>query len=244
MNIVRNAVVFVAALLLPITTFASSISLTPGSITPTKGQTFTVTLTADPAGAKAYTVRANVSFDPALVQFVSFAFAPKWMALSQAGYDTEDNTTGVLAKTAGYPGGIASPTLLGTATFRAVAAGTSSIRATTNSLMLNSAGANQVSGTQGSTQVTVAAAVSQPATKPVVKPAPTTTTKPVAKPSPTVTAPTTTAPAATSTALVAPTTLAAVAATTGFSFGPLWAWIIALIIIIAGGILWYRSRNY
>src|SRR3989344_4576734 len=168
MNALRYTAVLGATLLLPLSAFAASVALAPTSVSPKVGQTFTVTITTDPSGAKAYTTRANVSFDPAHVSFVSFAFAPKWVPLSQAGYDSEDNAKGALVKTAGYPGGISSPTILGTATFKVRTAGSSAIRVTTDSLVLDSASKNVLAGAQGSTQVTVADA-----------PAPTVTPTPV-----------------------------------------------------------------
>src|SRR3989344_7337632 len=169
MNALRYSAILGAALLLPITTFAASVALAPVSVSPKVGQTFTVTITTDPSDAKAYTTRANVSFDPAHVSLVSFAFAHKWVPLSQAGYDSEDNAKGALVKTAGYPGGISSPTVFGTATFKVRTAGSSAIRVTADSLVLDSASKNVLSGTQGSTQVTVAS-VSAPTVTPTPVP--------------------------------------------------------------------------
>lgn len=163
------------ALLLPVATFASSITLAPASVATTAGKSFSVTLGVNPTSGKAYTVRANLSFDPSMVTFTGFTFASKWMPLSQTGYDTEDNTSGVLVKTGGYPGGITAQTVLGTATFRAKKTGTATIAATADSLILEANNQNAVSGSQGQVIVTIAAsappAPAQTVTEPSATPA-------------------------------------------------------------------------
>jgi len=238
MKIFRFIAVVAAAFAVPVAAFAASLTLAPANVTPAVGQTFTVTITADPADTKAYTVRANVAFDPSLVQFESFLLAPKWMALSQAGYDVEDNTSGALIKTAGYPGGITAPTVFGTATFRVVVAGTSTIRVTADSLALGSTGQNQITGVQGATTVTVAA----PPPKPVVKPVE--TPKPTVQSSIAPVVGTTTVEEATATPpLLIATSSTAAAAAAGAPFGiSWWWWGILLLIIIGAGFFWFRRR--
>jgi len=241
MNALRSSTILGVALLLPVTTFAASVVLAPASVSPKVGQTFTVTITTDPSNAKAYTTRANVSFDPAHVSFVSFAFASKWVPLSQGGYDSEDNANGILIKTAGYPGGITTPTVLGTATFKVRAVGSSAIRVTTDSLVLDSASKNMLAGTQGSIQVTVA---STPA--PTVTPTPVQTKKPsVAAPAPatTMVAPEATTSEATSTATSTDEGQVAAVAVAGSSTVPWWVWALALLVIAIGGGVWWSRRR-
>lgn len=163
----------IGALLLPTAAFASAITLAPASIATTAGKSFSVTVGVNPTSGKAYTVRANLSFNPAMVTLTGFTFASKWMPLSQSGYDTEDNTNGVLVKTGGYPGGITAPTVLGTATFKAKKSGTATITGTADSLILDANNQNAVAGSQGSVAVTISAAKTpsapvQTATEPVV----------------------------------------------------------------------------
>lgn len=247
MKIARYITLALAALIMPASAFASSIALTPTDVAPKVNQTFTLTITADPASAKAYTVRANISFDPALVQFVSFSYAPKWLVLSQTGYDTEDNTNGVLVKTAGYPGGFTSPTVLGTATFRAKAAGTSTIHVTTDSLILDSNGKNTVIGTQGATQV-IAVTPVQAKTTTVTKSATKSTTKSASA----VKHASTSAPkiaSATSTdqatSTLATTSALAAAGAAGFSFGSLKGILLILLVLalVTGGAWYYRRQT-
>lgn len=162
------------ALLLPIAAFASAITLAPATVATTAGKSFSVTVGVNPTSGKAYTVRANLSFDPSAVTFTGFTFASKWMALPQESYDVEDNTNGVMAKTGGYPGGITAQTTLGTATFRAKTTGTATIAATADSLVLDANNQNTVAGNQGSVAVTISAASVVPApVQTVTEPAPT-----------------------------------------------------------------------
>ncbi len=163
------------ALLLPTAAFASAITLAPTSVATTEGKSFSVTIGVDPSSGKAYTVRANISFDPSVLTLTDFSFAPKWMPLSQSGYDITDNVNGALVKTGGYPGGATAGTILGTATFRAKKSGATVINATADSLILDASNKNAVAGSQGSVAVTIATAIApstpvQTVTKPAVTP--------------------------------------------------------------------------
>src|SRR3989338_3253827 len=133
-----------SVLLFPAIVFASSITLAPTTVATTAGKTFSVTVGVNPTSGKAYTVRANLSFDPSAVELTGFTFAPKWMVLPQEGYDLEDNTNGVMVKTGGYPGGITAPTTLGTATFRAKKTGTATNAATADPLIIDAGNKNTV----------------------------------------------------------------------------------------------------
>src|SRR5205823_1611911 len=82
-------------------------------------------------------------------------FASGWTALSQPGYDVVNNTTGSLIKTAGHPGGITTGTILGTITFKAKATGSATIKATTDSLLLDKTNKNLLSGVQGAVNVSI-----------------------------------------------------------------------------------------
>lgn len=162
-----STIALLGVLVLPASALASAITLAPTTVSTVAGKTFSVTVGVNPTSGKAYTVRANLSFDPSLVTFTGFSFASKWMQLPQAGYDVEDNTNGIMAKTGGYPGGITAQTTLGTATFLAKKTGTATIAGTADSLILDSNNQNAVAGSQGSAKVSIAAASVTP---PVVKP--------------------------------------------------------------------------
>ncbi len=185
MNTYSRALVVLGLIVLavPISALAASISLSPTTVSVQSGDTFTVAVTADPASTKIYSVRANIAFDSSVLQVSNFSFASTWMPVSQPGYDTTDNASGVLIKTGGYPGGITSSTRLGTISFKAIKTGTVTISATGSSLLLDASSANQLSGGQGS----VAVSVTAPAPKPTsVSITPTPKPKAVAtKPTPT-----------------------------------------------------------
>jgi len=141
-----------------------------------------VSVTADPSSTKLYSVRANVSFDPSLVQATNFSFANTWISIAQPGYDSIDNANGVLIKAGGYPGGFTSATKLGTITFKAIKTGVATIRSTNSSLLLDADSKNQIIGTQGSVSVSIASA-------PVKTTPKTTTVSPTKTKTPLVTAP-------------------------------------------------------
>ena len=69
-----------------------------------------------------------------MLEVKSFTFAHLWMALVQPGYDSVDNVSGVLVKTAGYPGGLSSSASFGTISFSAKKAGSGVITIGDNSL--------------------------------------------------------------------------------------------------------------
>lgn len=157
-----TSVLGVFALLAPMSALAASVSLSPTTVSVHAGDTFSVSVTADPASTKLYSVRANVSFDPSLVEVTNFSFASTWISITQPGYDSVDNTNGALIKSAGYPGGFTSATKLGTITFKAIKTGTATISSTNGSLLLDASSKNQISGTQGNVSVSIASAPTTP----------------------------------------------------------------------------------
>lgn len=248
----RFSFVLIAALafVLPGAAMAATVDISPTTVSVTPGKTFTVTLTADPAGAKVYTTRANVSFDPALVSVTGFTLAPKWLALQASGYDAIDNAGGTLIKTAGYPGGLTAPTVFGTVTFTAKAAGTATVQITSKSMMLDDTSTNTLAGTQGSAVVTIAAPAQKLApaeTAPVAKPV----VKPVVKAAKSVAVETTVATTsevattsdARATSTIATTSALAAAGAAGFSLGTMtYVWLAVLVLVAIAGWAWYRRR--
>jgi hypothetical protein len=146
--------------LIPVHVFAASLSSLPASISTMPGQSFTLSLIASPASAAAggasstiVSIRAHVVFDPAVLQEESFSFAPGWLALDEPGYSLVNNEKGSVTETAGYPRGFTGPTPFATVTFKAKAAGTSSLFVAGDTLMLDGAAANQFGGTARGTLV-------------------------------------------------------------------------------------------
>lgn len=103
---------------------ATSITLTPTTVSVKVGETFTVPVSVNSQGVKNYTVGLKLNYPANLLQVKSFTFGDSWMALNQSGYDLIDNTNGVLIKTAGYPQGFSSNVQFGIVTFQAKKTGT------------------------------------------------------------------------------------------------------------------------
>jgi len=161
---------------------ATNISFSPPSITVKQGQTFMLTTSVNPQGIKNYTVKLELNYPVELLEVKSFTFGSTWMPLSQSGYDSIDNTKGILIKTAGYPGGLSSTASFGTVSFLAKKAGSGTITIGNNSLALDSTNKNVLSGTpQVSVLITAPVVTTIP---------PTTKAATIAKVSPTTKAPT------------------------------------------------------
>src|SRR6266498_528758 len=175
-KIVMVAVVILGLLgLVSLTQAASdSLLLSPAAKTVTKGQTFTVVVSVKPVGDKVYTVKASVTYPASLLEVKSFAFASGWLPLTQPGYDSINNTNGLLVKSAGYAGGLSSLKTLGTITFRAKAAGTARVLVGNDSLMLNATNVNLFSSGNQSVVTVLSGIAKSPTSSPVaVSPTPT-----------------------------------------------------------------------
>ncbi|MDO8751994.1 MAG: hypothetical protein Q7J22_00350 [Candidatus Wolfebacteria bacterium] len=146
----------------------SSLSISPTAINATKGQAFTILVNLTPAG-KNYTTKVGLDYPANLVRLNSFTFANGWMPLAQPGYDLIDNTSGKMLKTGGFPGGVATLQLFGTASFTALQSGSGSVKANVDSFSLDSENKNTLSAALPS----VSLKVSAPATAPTPTPTPT-----------------------------------------------------------------------
>jgi hypothetical protein len=136
--------IILSTLLLGIASVATAATVipVPTDVVVKSGGTFTVRYFIDPQGDKNYTTKLVLNFSTTTLAVESFTFASGWIPLSQRGYDSLDQTNGILIKTAGYPGGVAAQTLFGTATFRAVGTVQSSITVDQNSFALSARNAN------------------------------------------------------------------------------------------------------
>jgi len=234
--------------LVPSLALAASIQFSPATVSVTAGQSFTVSVIATPSGAPLYTASANLGFDPGILQITNFSFASNWMPVTQAGYDSTDNTSGVLIKTGGFPGGFTGATALGTITFRAKAAGTAAITASGNSMLLDGGSNNELSGPQGSVAVTVTNAPAAQTQNTATVPTPN-NSGPI--PGQTGTAPVSTGSnagqAAGVASVISTTTGEAAAAGSIFSHAPSWLWWLLLLLVVLGGGYWiwrtYASNN-
>lgn len=166
-------------IVVPQISLASAISLRSSTtkVEPTK--TFTLSIYADPKSVASYTTQANIKFPADLVSLESFTYTSSWIEIKLSGYDLIDNINGKLIKTAGYPNGFSTETLLGTAVFRAKKAGTVVISTEKESYILD-IDSNNTLNTYGSFSITAGTTVVAPPTNPT--PPPTTPiTPPVVK---------------------------------------------------------------
>jgi hypothetical protein len=146
MKYLLTTLVSVLALTVATPAFAGTLTLTPATISPRTGQSFTLTLTANPQTEANYTVKAGVTFSADALEVTGFALNSAWTPLVQPGYDSTDNTAGSLVKTGAYPKGFSTPTTFGTITFRVKKAGSATVAVAGTSMMLNASSANTYTG--------------------------------------------------------------------------------------------------
>lgn len=208
---------------------AATLSVTPTTLSVTAGQTVTLTLRADAAGTKIYTVKGVVIYPADLLEPVSFTFMPGWLALSQPGYDQLGD--GKVIKTAGVTGGFSDARSMGALVFTAKKSGIATIAVDGATAMYNKQNQNAVSGAQGSATVTIAAAIAKPPTSQILAPV----SKPASEEKPTVLG--IVAPQPTEEPASEPVQnplLAAVGSIVTFGTGKAWLDILVGLIILAG----------
>jgi len=142
---------------------AANLSFTSTVVSVVEGQNFVLRTNIDPQGAANYTVKLEVKYPAEILEVKSFSLGSGWMAVSQPGYDSIDNTSGVLVKTGGYPGGLNSLANFGTISFSAKKSGSGTIQITNNSFALDANSQNALSGTsQASVTITKASVAPAP----------------------------------------------------------------------------------
>ena len=213
---------------------ATTASITPTSVKVVAGQQFNVVVAVNPNGTSNYAEQLQIDYPASLLQVTAFNIGSSWMSLSQPGYDSIDNTNGVMIKTAGYTGGITSLTPFGTITFTAEKSGSGTITIGSGSQAFEKSSQTAISGT-GATFVVTAATIA-PAVTP--KTPATNDLTPVTTINGEVVA-TTTAQAAS--AAVAASQVAAVAGAGSTSYT--WLWIVLIIVVLALIGWWMYSRR-
>jgi len=210
----------VLGFMVAIPAFASTgATLAPSTVHIAPGATVTLTVTVAPS-TNNYAEKIELKYPADLLEAVSFTPASGWMPLTQSGYDSMDNTTGILVKTAGYPDGLSSPTAFGTVTFRAKKEGTAQVAFGANSTSFELNTQTPMTGT-GATVIIAAAPVA---------------------PAGTTLSSATNLAGANETASTTPTTdLSASAIGAGFHFS--WLWIIGLIILLIFGYITLSEYN-
>lgn len=137
--------------------FASSFDVYAEKTTIKKGDFVTVSVSVAPQSSTIYTAKLNLKFPADMLSIDSWNFGSGWSALSQPGYDSVDNTNGVLIKTAGYPGGLSSGKVFGTIHFRALKDGSANVFVTDSAALYDDQSKNalQAKGAVVFTIVTV-----------------------------------------------------------------------------------------
>ncbi len=140
-----------ALLILPVVSKAATVSVsTSGNYV--VGHTYSINVLVDPQQSTVYSAKVVVNFPADILRVRGFSFESGWMPLSQTGYDSIDNTNGILIKTGGLPAGLSSSKVLGTITFYAVKSGTGNISVGSESQLLD---ANNLNNFTASTNIPV-----------------------------------------------------------------------------------------
>ena len=207
---------------------ATTVSLSPTNVNVTVGKSFTVAVSVDPQGVNNYVEKLEVDFPSSNLQVTSFTLGSNWMALTQTGYDSIDNTNGVLIKTAGYPNGFSGATTFGTITFYAKNSGSGVIKIGNSSLAFE---ANNGQGAINGNGTTFAISANVPAPNTTVQTVPTPVVQVATNTTPTqvVTQP-------------AQNTQAAAVVTAGVSYAWLW-WVLIIVLVLAGIVWWMYARK-
>ena len=167
---------------------ATTVSLSPASVSVKSGQSFNVSVAVNPQGTNNFVEKVELKYPADILQVNSFTLGSAWMALTQPGYDLIDNTNGVLIKSAGYPGGLSSATTFGTVSFYAKKAGSGTITIGNNSLAFEVNSQSALSGAPVSFTITAPAvtapkpAVPSPTETPVAPAEQPTTEQPIEQP--------------------------------------------------------------
>lgn len=95
-----------------------SVVLTPERWVISTQDEFSVNIMVDPGDHDIRTVKIELDYPAALIEFVDFELADQWYSVVQAGFDRHDRQTGHILKSGGFPGGIDHEILFGKVTFR------------------------------------------------------------------------------------------------------------------------------
>lgn len=169
--ILTTTLVMLGVLVLAMPTLAATtVSLSPSSISVDPGQSFNISIALNPQGTNNYAEKVVLNYPADILQVNSFTLNNTWMALTQPGYDLIDNTNGVLIKSAGYTGGLSTVTTFGTVSFYAKKTGNGTITIGNNSLAFEISSQSVLSGTPTSFTITAPAITVPKSTTPTQNP--------------------------------------------------------------------------
>src|ERR1035437_892086 len=89
--------VAIGTMLFAFTALAATTALiTPTSVKVVAGQQFNVVIAVNPNGTSDYAEQLQIDYPASLLQVTAFNIGSSWMSLTEAGYDSIDNTNGVM----------------------------------------------------------------------------------------------------------------------------------------------------
>jgi len=221
---------------------ATTAEFSPASANLTVGQKFNVVISVNPQGTANYAEKLEINYPAGILEVTSFTLGDKWMAMTEAGYDSIDNTNGVLIKTAGYPGGFSTSAIFGTVSFSAKATGNGTIKIGNSSLAFQASSQSAITGNGIQVMVTTPAA---PAPKPEIK---TQVTTPVSSPSVTKPAPQKTEVVSSEPVkeVLPESQTAAASEATSSTNGNVWLWVLIIVLfnaVIVWGVMVFSRRK-
>ena len=154
-------------LLLPQTSLAATLFLSPASGSFPVGATFKVGVRTNTAGQAANTAESTVTYDSNVIEIVSVAPGSTF-TLQTPGSPSKSGGTAFFSAGIPTPGYNGSSGSLGVITFRAKAEGTASVSVSSGKVLLNDGnGTDALSGTSGGNYTITAPAVGAPAGEPL-----------------------------------------------------------------------------
>lgn len=123
-------------------TYASTFLTNSSSMNVKKGDVVKVVVSVDPQNLTNYTLKLSLNFSEDVLEVEDWQWAPSWMPINVAEYNSTNNYLGHMIKTAGYPGGVINQKEFGTITFIAKKDGYGTVSFGNDSFILNADGYN------------------------------------------------------------------------------------------------------
>ncbi len=165
-KIVFTAIVFLLFFLYASITYAADVVLSPASGTYNSGQTFTVSVRAEPNGDSINAVEADLTFDTSVLSVVSVGKTGSAFSLWTT-EPTFSNSAGTINFGGGSPTPFSTNSTLMTITFRTVAEGAGSVTfANASALAADGRGTDVLGASPGGTYTVSAATVPEPTPEP------------------------------------------------------------------------------
>lgn len=140
----KKIIILLTFISVPVVSFASSISLSPITAKIYNGDSQKISIVVNPQTDKIYTTKVEIKYSTDLFEIKNFTFSDGVMPLSQTGYDLLDNSSGILIKTAGFPGGLSDSKILATFYLVPKKIGDGNISVTNNSFNLDATNKNTI----------------------------------------------------------------------------------------------------